>query len=100
MRELERSTRIPAYLSRVAHRYDTSHILNTRYARHAHFNWGDKTLGESLPDQTATNYKHALLKVPISCLGILHIYNIWNHVIRIAIYLVVRKFYLRGLFGC
>ena len=37
--------------------------------------------------------------MPISRLGILHIYNIWNPVIRIAIYLVVRKFYLRGLFG-
>ena len=40
------------------------------------------------------------VKVPILWLGILHIYNIWNAVIRIAIYLVVRKFYLRGLFGC
>ena len=29
----------------------------------------------------------------ISWLGILHIYNIWNSVIRIAIYLVVRKCY-------
>ena len=29
------------------------------------------------------------LKVPISWLGILHIYNIWNPLIRIAIYLVV-----------
>ena len=28
------------------------------------------------------------------------IYNIWNLVIRIAIYLVVPKCYLRGLFGC
>ena len=34
--------------------------------------------------------------MPISCLGILHIYNIWNPLIRIAIYLVVRKFYLGG----
>ena len=34
-----------------------------------------------------------VLKVAISWLGILHIYNIWNPVIRIAIYLVVRKFY-------
>ena len=40
------------------------------------------------------------VKVPISWLGILHSYNIWNPVIRIAIYLVVRKFYLRGLCGC
>ena len=40
------------------------------------------------------------VKVPISWLGILHIYNIWNPVIRIAIYLAVRTFYLRGLFGC
>ena len=40
------------------------------------------------------------LKVPMSWLGILHIYNIWNPVIRMAIYLVVRKFYLRRLFGC
>ena len=38
-------------------------------------------------------------KMPISWLGILHIY-ICNPVIRIAIYLVVRKCYLRGLFGC
>ena len=30
----------------------------------------------------------------------LHIYIIWNPVIRIAIYFVVRKCYLRGLFGC
>ena len=30
-----------------------------------------------------------ILKVPMSWLGILHIYNIWNPVIRIAIYLVV-----------
>ena len=44
--------------------------------------------------------KLSFLKVSISWLGILHIYNIWNPVIRIAIYLVVRKFYLRGLFGC
>ena len=28
-------------------------------------------------------------KVPISWLGVLHIYNIWNPLIRIAIYLVV-----------
>ena len=35
-----------------------------------------------------------LIKVPISWLGILHIYNIWNLVIRIAIYLVVREYYL------
>ena len=41
-----------------------------------------------------------MFKVPISWLEILHIYNIWNPVIRIAIYLVVRKFYLRGLFDC
>ena len=34
-----------------------------------------------------------VFKVPISWLGILHIYNIWNPVIRIAIYFVVRKFY-------
>ena len=40
------------------------------------------------------------IKVPLSWLGILHIYNIWNPVIRIAIYLVVWKFYLRGRFGC
>ena len=47
-------------------------------------------------------YMHACneFKVPISWLGILHIYIIWNPVIRIAIYLVVRKCYLRGLFGC
>ena len=37
------------------------------------------------------------LKVSMSWLGILHIHNIWNPVIRIAIYLVVRKCYLRGL---
>ena len=43
---------------------------------------------------------HQPFKVPISWLGILHIYNIWNPVIRIAIYLVVRKCYLRGHFGC
>ena len=36
--------------------------------------------------------------MPMSWLGILHIYNIWNPVIRNAIYLVVRKFYLRGFF--
>ena len=29
------------------------------------------------------------LKVPISWLGILHIYNIWNPVIRIAIYRIL-----------
>ena len=38
------------------------------------------------------------LKCPISWLGILHISNIWNPMIRIAIYLVVRKFYLCVLF--
>ena len=38
-------------------------------------------------------------KVLISWLGILHIY-IWNPVIRIAIYLIVRKCYPRRLFGC
>ena len=32
-------------------------------------------------------------KVPISCLGILHICNLW------IIYLVGRKFYLRGFFA-
>ena len=41
-----------------------------------------------------------LFKVPISWLGILHIYNIWNPMIRIVIYLVIQKCYLRGLFGC
>ena len=45
-------------------------------------------------------FKAEVLKVPISWLGVLHIYNILNPVIRIAIYLVVRKCYLRGLFGC
>ena len=47
-------------------------------------------------------YMHACneFKVPISWLRILHIYNVWNPVIRIAIYLVLRKCYLRGLFGC
>ena len=44
--------------------------------------------------------KSLRFKVPISWLGILHIYNIWNPVIKIEIYLVVRKCYLRELFGC
>ena len=44
--------------------------------------------------------RFSTLKVPMPWLRILHIYNIWNPVIRIAIYLVVPKFYLRGLFGC
>ena len=46
-------------------------------------------------------YMHAYneFKVPISWLGILHnMYNTWNLVIRIALYLVLRKFYLHGLF--
>ena len=43
-----------------------------------------------------TPHSLSLLKVPISWLEILHIYNIWNPVIRIVIYiyLVIRKFYL------
>ena len=39
-------------------------------------------------------------KVPISCLGILHIYDLWILLKKIAIYLVGRKCYLRGLFCC
>ena len=39
---------------------------------------------------TFQNVKCAIVvKVPISWLGFLHIYKIWNLVIRIAIYLVV-----------
>ena len=38
------------------------------------------------------------IKVPISCLGILHICNLWILLRKIVIYLVGRKFYLRGLF--
>ena len=43
---------------------------------------------------------HFVYWVPIWWSGILHIYDVWNHVMRIAIYLVVRKFYLSGPFGC
>ena len=35
------------------------------------------------------NQKKIIFKVPISWWGILDIHNIWNRVIRIAIYLVV-----------
>ena len=38
------------------------------------------------------------IKVPISCLEILHICNLWILLRKIVIYLVGRKFYLRGLF--
>ena len=40
------------------------------------------------------------LKVPISCLGILHICNLWILLRKIVIYLVDQKCYLRGLFCC
>ena len=40
----------------------------------------------------------SIFKVPISCLGILHICNLWILLRKIVIYLVGRKFYLRGLF--
>ena len=47
------------------------------------------------------SFRYQLLKVPISRLRILDIYNVRNPLqIRIAIYLAVRKLYLRGLFGC
>ena len=54
----------------------------------------------SIPRRKAKVIRTRQFKVSISWLGILHIYNTCNPVIRIAIYLVVRKFYLRGLFGC
>ena len=38
------------------------------------------------------------VKVPISCLGILHIYNFWILMRKIVIYLLGRTFYLRGNF--
>ena len=38
------------------------------------------------------------IKVPISCLGILHICNLWIRLRTIVIYLVGRKCYLRGRF--
>ena len=38
--------------------------------------------------------------VRISCLGILHICNLWILLRKIVIYLVGRKCYLRGLFCC
>ena len=60
----------------------------------------DKVGEDYLRDIGRSNITTELFKVPISWLGILHIYNIWNPVIRIAIYFVVRKFYLHGLFGC
>ena len=37
------------------------------------------------------------LKVPIRALGILHISNLWIILWKIVIYLIFRKFYLRGL---
>ena len=37
-------------------------------------------------------------KVPISCLRILHICNLWILLRKIVIYLVGRKCHLRGLF--
>ena len=39
------------------------------------------------------------VKVPISCLGILHICNLWTLLRKIVIYLVGRKCYLRGFFA-
>ena len=39
------------------------------------------------------------IKVPISCLGTLHICNLWILLRKIVIYLVGRKFYLRGFFA-
>ena len=42
-------------------------------------------------------YTHTYkFKVPISCLGILRICNLWILLRKIVIYLVGRKFYLRG----
>ena len=38
------------------------------------------------------------IKVPISCLGILHICDLWILLRKIVIYLVGRKCYLRGRF--
>ena len=40
------------------------------------------------------------IKVPISCLGILHICNLWILLRKIVIYFVGRKFYNRGFFCC
>ena len=39
----------------------------------------------------------SMIKVPISCLGILHICNLWMLLRKVVIYLVRGKFYLRGL---
>ena len=49
---------------------------------------------------TGMYYLLYYFKVPISCLGILHICNLWILLRKIVIYLVGRKFYLRGLFCC
>ena len=40
------------------------------------------------------------VKVPISCLGILHICNLWILLRKIVLYFVGRKFYLRGFVCC
>ena len=57
----------------------------------------EKTLGHS-GKQTlqSLTFPSIKVKVTISCLGILHICNLW---ILIVIYLVGRNFYLRGFFA-
>ena len=49
------------------------------------------------PPKKKIQLNFAIFKVPISCVGILHICNLWILLRKIVIYLVGRKFYLRGL---
>ena len=80
-----------------AHQEVLSWVIKTElnFSLHRHFKQPEYSSLRLKQNRLVTR-----IKVPISCLVILHICNLWILLRNIVIYLVGRKFYLRRLFCC